>query len=209
MADHSSNLAPLLASWGVDYDPAKVIGDLERGLEVRTSMQSPPIRHIGILGLSHDDMNQKDVVSASLDKVNLATAAHSPRGPGPRPPSSLCCEFHQRGADSGATFQRPHRSLDSARRIQSHGRSLRPGPPASRGRWNPHFPMGRRRIKKPPPVRPVAHLAKSAAPANIVIIADTDLLMDYMWVQTREVFDRASRRRSPTTAIWWPTFSTI
>jgi ABC-type uncharacterized transport system involved in gliding motility auxiliary subunit len=31
-------------------------------------------------------------------------------------------------------------------------------------------------------------LAKSSAPANIVVIADTDLLMDYMWVQTREVF---------------------
>jgi len=27
---------------------------------------------------------------------------------------------------------------------------------------------------------------RSAAPANIVIIADTDMLMDYMWVQTRE-----------------------
>ena len=39
---------PLLAAWGVDYDPTKVIGDLERGLEVRTSMQcaaDPPHRH--------------------------------------------------------------------------------------------------------------------------------------------------------------------
>ena len=36
-------------------------------------MQAPPVRHIGILGLAHDDMNQKDVVSASLDKINLAT----------------------------------------------------------------------------------------------------------------------------------------
>ena len=74
MANHSSDLEPLLAAWGVDYDATKVIGDLQRGLEVRTSMQSPPIRHIGILGLGHDDMNQKDVVSASLDKINLATA---------------------------------------------------------------------------------------------------------------------------------------
>src|SRR5271154_3687164 len=72
MADHSSNLVPLLAAWGVDYDATKVIGDLERGLEVRTSVQSPPVRHIGILGLSREDMNQKDVVSASLDKINLA-----------------------------------------------------------------------------------------------------------------------------------------
>jgi ABC-type uncharacterized transport system involved in gliding motility auxiliary subunit len=33
----------------------------------------------------------------------------------------------------------------------------------------------------------VAHLAKSSAPVNIVIVADTDLLMDYLWVQTREI----------------------
>src|SRR5579862_2158407 len=35
MANHSSNLEPLLAAWGVDYDPSKVIGDLDLGLEVR------------------------------------------------------------------------------------------------------------------------------------------------------------------------------
>jgi ABC-type uncharacterized transport system involved in gliding motility auxiliary subunit len=35
---------------------------------------------------------------------------------------------------------------------------------------------------------PLAHLAKSSGPVNIVIVADTDLLMDYMWVQTRELF---------------------
>src|ERR1700686_45484 len=66
MSNHSSDLPPLLAASGVDYDPTKVIGDLERGLEVRTSMQSPPVRHIGILGLGHGDMDQKDVVSAAL-----------------------------------------------------------------------------------------------------------------------------------------------
>src|ERR1700686_2184633 len=82
MANHSSDLAPLLTAWGVDYDATKVIGDLQRGLEVRTSMQSPPVRNIGILGLSHDDMNQKDVVSGSLDKVNLATAGSLAARPG-------------------------------------------------------------------------------------------------------------------------------
>src|SRR6202140_2357505 len=82
MANHSSDLAPLLASWGVDYDASKVIGDLERGLEVRTSMQSPPVRHIGILGLGHGDMDQKDVVSAALDNVNLATAGSLAARPG-------------------------------------------------------------------------------------------------------------------------------
>src|SRR3984893_3512808 len=82
MANHSSDLAPLLAAWGVDYDPTKVIGDLERGLEVRTSMQAPPIRHIGILGLGHGDLDQKDVVSAELDKINIATAGALAARPG-------------------------------------------------------------------------------------------------------------------------------
>src|SRR5882757_8742517 len=66
MANHSSDLQPLLASWGVDYDPTKVIGDLGRGLEVRANAGTGPVRHIGILGLRHADMNAKDVTTASL-----------------------------------------------------------------------------------------------------------------------------------------------
>jgi ABC-type uncharacterized transport system involved in gliding motility auxiliary subunit len=34
---------------------------------------------------------------------------------------------------------------------------------------------------------PQANLTKSSAPVNIVIVADTDMLLDYMWVQTREI----------------------
>ncbi|MGA2342612.1 MAG: hypothetical protein ABSG29_05415, partial [Steroidobacteraceae bacterium] len=40
--------------------------------------------------------------------------------------------------------------------------------------------------EKPATGPPLAHLAKSTVPANIVVVADTDMLMDYMWVQTRE-----------------------
>src|SRR6202011_201143 len=50
------------------------------------------------------------------------------------------------------------------------------------------FPQGAPPELKPAAGPPIAHLAKSVAPANLVIVADTDLLMDYMWVQTRELF---------------------
>jgi ABC-type uncharacterized transport system involved in gliding motility auxiliary subunit len=50
------------------------------------------------------------------------------------------------------------------------------------------FPQGPPPDQKPAAGPPAAHLAKTSAPANIVIVADTDLLMDYMWVQTRELF---------------------
>jgi ABC-type uncharacterized transport system involved in gliding motility auxiliary subunit len=188
MANHSSNLEPLLAAWGVDYDPTKVIGDLERGLEVRTSMQSPPIRHIGILGLGHNDMNQKDVVSASLEKINLATAGSLAAHPG----AKTAFEPLLLSSKSAAPIPAPRFNAltDPA--------TLRDGfkPTGARytlaaritGPVESAFPQG-----SPPDQRaavgpPAAHLAKSTASANIVIIADTDLLMDYMWVQSREVF---------------------
>jgi ABC-type uncharacterized transport system involved in gliding motility auxiliary subunit len=187
MANHSSDLAPLLAAWGVDYDATKVIGDLQRGLEVRTNMQSPPVRHIGILGLGHDDMNQKDVVSASLDKINLATAGALAARPGAK-----------------TTFEPLLQSSTSAAPIPAQRFNALTDPATLRDGFKPMgvryalaarvtgpvesaFPQGAPPDQKAAAGPPAAHLAKSAS-ANIVIIADTDLLMDYMWVQTREVF---------------------
>jgi ABC-type uncharacterized transport system involved in gliding motility auxiliary subunit len=187
MANHSSNLAPLLAAWGVDYDATKAIGDLERGLEVRTTMQSPPVRHIGILGLGRGDMNQKDVVSASLDKINVATAGALAAHPGAK-----------------TTFEPLLQSSTSAALIPAQRFSALTDPSTLRDGFKPAgvrytlaarvtgpvdsaFPQGAPAAEKAAAGPPVAHLAKSSAPANIVIIADTDLLMDYMWVQTREI----------------------
>jgi ABC-type uncharacterized transport system involved in gliding motility auxiliary subunit len=187
MADHSSDLAPLLAAWGVDYDPTKVIGDLERGLEVRTSMQSPPTRHIGILGLSRADLDRKDVVSASLDKINLATAGALAARPGAKTRFEPLLLSSTSAAPIPA--QRFNALMDPT--------TLRDGfkPTGIRyalaaritGPVESAFPQGAPG-QKPAAGPPVGHLAKSTAPANIVVIADTDLLMDYLWVQTREVF---------------------
>jgi ABC-type uncharacterized transport system involved in gliding motility auxiliary subunit len=188
MANHSSDLEPLLKAWGVDYDPAKVIGDLELGLEVRTNAQSPPVRHIGILGLGRDNMDQKDVVTASLDKLNLATAG-----------------FLAARAGAKTTFEPLLLSSASAAPIPAQRFNALTDPSTLRDGFKPTgiryalaarvtgpvdsaFPQGPPPDQKAAAGPPAAHLAKSAQPANIVIIADTDMLMDYMWVQTREVF---------------------
>jgi ABC-type uncharacterized transport system involved in gliding motility auxiliary subunit len=188
MANHSSDLEPLLTAWGVDYDPSKAIGDLERGLEVRSNLQSPPIRHIGILGLGHDDMNQKDVVSGSLDKINLASAGFLAARPGAK-----------------TTFEPLLQTSTSAAPIPAQRFNALTDPSTLRDGFKPTgvryalaaritgpvesaYPQGPPPDQKAAAGPPVAHLAKTAAPANIVIVADTDLLMDYMWIQTREVF---------------------
>jgi ABC-type uncharacterized transport system involved in gliding motility auxiliary subunit len=187
MANHSSDLAPLLAAWGVDYDATKVVGDLERGLEVRTSMQAPPTRHIGILGLTHTDMNQKDVITATLDKINLATVGALAAHPGAK--TSFEPLLQSSASAALIPAQRFNALTDPA--------TLRDGfkPTGTRytlaaritGPVESAYPHGAPADQKPAAGPPIAHLAKSTAPANIVIIADTDLLMDYMWVQTREI----------------------
>jgi ABC-type uncharacterized transport system involved in gliding motility auxiliary subunit len=187
MANHSSNLEPLLAAWGVDYDPTKVVGDLDLGLEVRSSMQGSPSRHIGILGLHHDDMDAKDVDTASLDVINVATAGFL----SPRKGATTKFEPLLMSSTSAAPLpaSRFTPMMDPA--------SLRDGfkPTGIRyaiaaritGPVSSAYPQGAPADQKPAAGPPTAHLAQSAVPANIVIVADTDMLMDYMWVQTREL----------------------
>jgi ABC-type uncharacterized transport system involved in gliding motility auxiliary subunit len=188
MADHSSDLQPLLSTWGVDYDKTKVIGDLGLGLEVRTNAQSPPTRHIGILGLRHENMDSKDVVTTSLEAINLATVG------------SLAAH-----AGAKTTFEPLLMSSTSAAPIPAQRfngltdpQTLRDGFKSTGVRYaiaaritgpvDSAYPNGPPGDQKPATGPPLAHLAKSSTPANIVVIADTDFLMDYLWVQTRELF---------------------
>jgi len=188
MASHASDLQPLLGAWGIDYDPGKVIGDLVLGLEVRTSMQGPPLRHIAILGLHHDDLDAKDVVTGSLESINMATAGFL----APRPGATTTFEPLLQTSTSAAPIpaQRFVGLADPA--------TLRDGfkPTGVRyalaarvtGNMASAFPDGPPADAKPAQGPPVAHLAKTSSPANIVIVADTDMLLDFMWVETHEMF---------------------
>ncbi len=186
-ANHSSNLQPLLSAWGIEYDPTKVVGDLVLGLEVRSSMQAPPTRHIGILGLRRDDMDPKDVVTSSLDVINVATAGFLSARPG----SKIAIEPLLRTSTSAAPI--PAQRFNAL----SDPSSLRDGFKSTGTRYaiavrltgplQSAFPQGAPPDQKPAAGPPSPHLSQSAVPANIVVVADTDILMDYMWVQTREL----------------------
>ena len=188
MANHSSDLQPLLATWGIDYDPTKVVGDLSLGLEVRTNAASPPVRHIGILGLRHANMDPKDVVTASLESINMATVGSLAQHAGAKTTFEPLLMSSTSAAPVPA--QRFNSLVDPS--------TLRDGFKSTGVRYalaaritgpvDSAYPNGPPGDQKPVAGPPIAHLAKSAAPANIVVIADTDFLMDYLWVQTRELF---------------------
>lgn len=186
-ANHSSTLEPLLGAWGIAYDPTKAVGDLDRGLQVRSSLAGAPVRHIGILGLHHEDMDAKDVVTSALETINLASAGFIGIKPGAKiSMQPLLTSSSNAGLIPADRF---NAMTDPA--------TLRDGfkPTGTRyalaaritGTLASAYPQGAPADGKPASGPPVAHLSQSSSPANIVIVADTDLLMDYMWVQTREM----------------------
>jgi len=188
MASQPSDLGPLLGAWGVLYDPKQVIGDLQLGLEVRTSMQEPPLRHIAILGVHHADMNAKDVVTGSLETINMATAGFLL----PKPGAKTSFEPLLMSSTEAAP-------IPASRFVAlADPQTLRDGfkPTGIRyalaarvtGNLDSAFPGGPPADLKPPPGPPAPHLTKTQAPANLVIVADTDMLLDFMWVQVHEVF---------------------
>ena len=57
-------------------------------------------------------------------------------------------------------------------------------------------------VAKPAEGPPTAHLAASKVPANVVIVADTDLLTDFLWVQTRELFGQRMSQAFANNGDW-------
>jgi len=187
-ASQAADLEPLLGAWGVLYDPKQVIGDLRLGLEVRTSMQEPPLRHIGILGLHHADMNADDVITGALETINLATSGFLSAKPGAKtrfePLLLSSTEAAPLPASRFVALADPETLRDGFKptgvRYALAARIT--------GDLDSAFPGGPPADVKPPAGPPLPHLAKTHAPANLVIVADTDMLLDFMWVQVHEAF---------------------
>lgn len=71
----SSSLAPLFEAWGLDYDDNRVVVDNVNALSVSTgSLGGRPVRHIGLLGLDATQISAEDVVTAGLSSINLGTS---------------------------------------------------------------------------------------------------------------------------------------
>ena len=189
-ADRSSNLAPLFKAWGVDYSPSQVVVDLEHGLEVAMRQGEPPSQHIAILGLNHEAM-AKDVITGQIDSVNLATAGSL---------KAIKTEGVDQDGASGLTFEPLMHTGQKAGLLPVQRFAMLTDPGTLKDGFAPtgEFTLAARITGKarsafadgaPAGVTaPADALKESAQPLNVVIIADTDLLTDFMWVQQANFF---------------------
>lgn len=178
----SSNLERLFSAWGVEFNPALVVADNRYALSVNMGT-GRPVRHIGLIGLDSDAMASDEIVTAGLTSINLGTAGSLGVS------DEAAIEFVpllESSPDSAllpaAQFQfltDPLALLDSfAPDGQRHALAARiEGPLPSA------FPDGPPSQDSESLLAPPAEHIAAAENANVVVVADVDILSDRLWVQ--------------------------
>jgi ABC-type uncharacterized transport system involved in gliding motility auxiliary subunit len=177
-AKRDSDLPVLFKAWGIDYDPGKVVLDAANALPVQTTPNAPPTRHLAILGLGKDSLSQDEIPTAQLESINFSTTGQFKLAEG----SALkLIPFVQSSGDA---------MLYDAEQLK-----FMPDPEQLYERFvatKEHYVVAGRlegALKTAFPDRKEeGHLGETKAPATIVLVADTDMLSDRLWVQVQNFF---------------------
>ncbi len=175
-AGEDSGLDKLFAAWGVRVDHSTIVGDDRYALTV-SGRDGEPVRHLGIIGITKDGLSQDDVITSGLSLVNLAFAGHIT------------------GSKGAAAEVIPLiQSSDKAALIPTAQLAMASDPGLLRTDFDPkgeRYTLAARISGKLPSAFPgdarPGHISVATEPANVVLVADADLVADRLWVQTQDV----------------------
>ncbi len=184
-AGGSSTLGPLLQAWGVSFDTNRVIGDLAYALQVSVGQGQPPVRHLGILSVNPDGINNSDVATADLTAVNFSSTGWlAPLETATSRFESLLQSSQNAAPIDAARLRFLSNPQDLTRDFQPTG---------------DQYTLVARitgiagtAFEQPPEGMPlIGHLTESTeAGINVVLFADTDVLTDRLWVQKQNFLGR-------------------
>jgi ABC-type uncharacterized transport system involved in gliding motility auxiliary subunit len=191
-----SDLPKLFHSWGVDFNPGKVVAD--RALAQRVQLSSDPRNPVASypiwLHLTASQFAHGDTITANLQSLNLASAGSLfPEKQAttrfmPLVSSSTEAElldseqvrFNPRPQDLMAQIRPSGEAFTIAARISGPAKTAFPsGPPAA---------MTSPGQAAPAPLPP--QITQSAGPINVVIMADSDIFDDRFWVRVANLYGK-------------------
>lgn len=188
-ADSEESVARLLDHWGIGYDPRFVVGDPTGAWRVRSGggERMETTDYLPWFNI-RDGIQRDDPATADLTQVTVASAGALTKKPGadigfipllkssPRSgliavgklaepkPAEILADFRPQGGE---------RVIAARVRGRLHSAFGQP-PPLAKGQTRPaDFP---------------AYLGETSQPANMVVVADADLLADRFWVQQQDFF---------------------
>lgn len=177
MADKSSDLPKLFKAWGIEYDSKKIVLDRARALPISAGEGQAPVRHPAILGLTRADLSPDDVTTANLDTINVSTAGYFELSKDAK--GEKLVPLIQTTSDAMVV------PADRLRMLQDPSSLMAGYQPAG----SPYVIAARLTgtFKSAFPERKEAGSLQVSKDANgqIILVADTDILSDRMWVQVR------------------------
>jgi len=197
-ADRSSNLTKLFSAWGISIDEQKVVGDLDLAQTVNagSQRQPEPVKYVAWLGVLPETMSKDDVVTAQLRNLNFAAAGAIVTAEDASvkvtPLVSTTKQSAMLERSDVQVFPNPKKILET---FEGNGETSFVLAARLSGNVKTAFPDGR---PKPAPVEgeeaPAddasleGHVAASAKPLNVIVVADADMLADNMWVEVQNFF---------------------
>jgi ABC-type uncharacterized transport system involved in gliding motility auxiliary subunit len=201
-ATRSSELEKLLAAWGVESEPGKVVGDLQIAAKVRMQREQQilTIDYPVWLNALPDLFDPDDTVTAELGNITFATSGYL------QPLETATTTFRPliETTENAALFE-AKRFLDPtadpqdllrdyvpvghamvlAARIEGPVKTAFPdGPPAETKAED--TAVGSDDKDGNSEKAPREHLVTSSDDINVIVVADTDILADRYWVQVQE-----------------------
>jgi ABC-type uncharacterized transport system involved in gliding motility auxiliary subunit len=184
----ASDLDRLLGAWGIHTDDTHIVADDRYAMTVGLGADSRPVRHLAVLGIEPAAMSPDDIITGSLNLMTFAFPGHI-----------------SRDQNAPASMQPLIESSELAGLIPADQLAIMSDPEMLRADFRPTgeryvlaarisgkvpsaFPKG---LPAPPGSMsgtPANHLGAAAEPVNIVLVADTDLLADQLWVQSQDYF---------------------
>lgn len=188
-----SDLGPLLESWGVHYDPSKIVGDRAIAQRVRTGLDArrQESDYVIWLAVPRDNLDGEDIVTSEVSRLNLGTVGHFTPVEGATTtftPLVFSTEDAQLyDVDYVKTGPQPDALLRNfnptgekyviAARLSGPVKSAFEAQPDAE--VLPDGQKPRRGLQKAG-----EHIAASKEDANIIIFADSDIFDDRFWVRT-------------------------
>lgn len=195
----NSDLGPVFDAWGIELVDGKVVGDLP--LAKRVNFQKEDRMMVADypvwIDLTSRQLNAEDVVTAKLPNLTLASAGFL------RKKEDSAVEWTPLVETDDQAMQIEAARLQFMPDVEGILRDYRPGDEtlvlAARltGKVKTAYPDGRPPAEekdepKDPEIASAVketeqrpHVAESAEPINVIVVADTDMLQDRFWVQSQ------------------------
>jgi ABC-type uncharacterized transport system involved in gliding motility auxiliary subunit len=215
-APSGSDLEKLFAAWGLDMVPSTVAGDRFAARKVNAGMgpRVQPADYLAWLSLKQGNINHEDPITADLTQINMASAGILEQKEGAKTNfeplittslggGKIPVEKVQGMPDVLGILRdfKPTGRLVLAAHITGPASTAFPdGPPKDKpkeeakpgeekptqSKAEPPAKDEKKDDKKEDPATP--QLKEAKQPINVVVVADTDILDDRMWIQSQDFF---------------------